>query len=310
MNRYSKTNPLSGCLLYALATLPFMALLVIGAVWLERLGVWASLWTDSANVLCCFAPCLGAALPLGLLAYFAPLRRGAFLHHLAQMTDRRGLGGLDACVLAGAVAVLAAMLFWLPPSNAVVYVPAGLTVLAVAVRWMLRNLIAIVPFDEQGNGPDLAALGQHSQLTVDDLRDYNLPPPTLRIPLGRSAGRLGQLQAGVWRLDVLNASAQAGQDPARQLVRLGGTLTNIGSTPRPLEAGPKWVLRDSLGRETAPRQVVTSPMQPALAAPSTLAAGASLNLALAFDAAAAERSFDLLARGQELAPGDEIVVPF
>jgi hypothetical protein len=310
MSRYSKTNPLSGCLLYALATLPFTALVVMGGVWLERLGVWANLWTDWANVVCCFGPCLGLALPLGLLAYFTPLRRGAPLHNLAQMTDRRGLEGLDVCLLAGAVAVVAAMAFLLPPSNAVVYLPAALVVLTVGLRWTVRNLVAIVPFDEQGNGPDLVALGQHSQLTLDDLRDYNLPPPTLQVSLARSGGRLGQLQAGVWRLEVTNVSAQPGKDPAQHMVRLAGTLTNVGSMPHALEPLPKWVLRDSLGREAARRSGGIALLPPSTAAPSTLAASASVNLALVFDVAAAERSFDLLARGRELAPGDEIVVPF
>jgi hypothetical protein len=310
MSRTPGTNPLSGCLLYALATLPFTALLVMAAVWLERLGAWGSLWADSANVLCCFLPCLGAALPLGLMLHYASLRRGTLLHHLAQMSDRRGLGVLDACTLVGSAAVVAAMLYWLPPSNAILYLPAVLAGLAVAARWLVRNLIAVVPFDEQREGADLAALGQHSPVPVDALRDYNLPPPTLRISLGRAVGQLGSLQTGAWRLDVQTVSTQAGPDLRLQTVKLAGTVTNTGSTSRALAPLPRWVLRDSLSRETVVQQAVISPASPSEAALSIVTAEGSVGITLSFDAAAAERSFDLLARGRELAPGEEVVVPF
>ena len=310
MSQTTRTNPLSGCLLYALATLPFTALLVMGAVWVERLGAWASLWTDSANVLCCFVPCLGAALPLGLLLHYAPMRRGTLLHHVAQMTDRRGVGVLDVCVLAGSAAVLAAMAYLLPPSDAIVYLPAVLAGLAVPARWLVRNLTLVVPFDEHGSAADLGALGQQSLLPVDALRDYNLPPPRLPFSLGRAAVGLGTLQSGAWRLDVQTGSPQAGADLRLQTVRLAGTLTNTGSTARALEPLPRWVLRDSLGRESAAPEVSISPVPPVDAPPTVVAAGGSVGISLAFSAAAAERSFDLMARDRELRPGEEIVVPF
>jgi hypothetical protein len=310
MNKHATTNSFSGCLLYALATLPLTALVVTGGVWLERLGVWSALWRDSANVLCCFLPCLGVAIPFGLLGYYLPQHRGTFLHHLAQMTDHRGLGLLDECLFAGTILVGISALFFLPVSNPVIYLPVALVLLAVFLRWTLRDLIAVVPFDEQGSRPDLVALGQQSRMTADDLRDYNFPPGALRIPLAGSAGLLGQMQAGAWRLELWSASVQAGQDPTRQTVRLVGTLTNIGSAPGSVEHLPDWKLRDAYGREAAPHQVTTTPLKPGAVSFPVVAPGAAVSLTLSFEVGAMERSVELLARSRELLAGDEIVVPF
>jgi hypothetical protein len=307
MNTSARPNPLSGCLLYALATLPLTALVVIGEVWLQRLGVWANLWSDSINVICCLAPCVGMALPLGLMLYFMPLRRGTIGHHLAQMTDHRGIGLLDICMLVGAVTVSLVMLFLLPPANPVVYLPAGLMFAAVAGRWALRNLTAIVPFDEAGQNADLAALGQQSHLTADDIRDYNLPPRSLRLTAANAGGPLGQLQSGPWRLEFQGATMQAGKDSAWLVLRLSGLVTNLNAAPASLEALPKLTVRDSQGREVSPRQVTITPEA---GSASTLAPGASTRLTVAFDVAATEHAFDLLARSRELAPGEEIIVPF
>ncbi len=310
MNKHTTTNPFSGCLLYALATLPLTAMAVTGAVWLERLGVWAGLWDNSAQVLCCFLPCLGVALPLGLLGYYLPQQRGTFLHHLAQMTDHRGLGLVDEFLFAGGIMAGISALFLLPTSNPIIFLPIALMLAAVFLRWTLRDLVAVVPFDEQGNGPDLVALGQQSRLTAIDLRDYNFPPASLRIPLTGSGGLLGQMQAGTWRLELWSASAQATQDPTRQSVRLSGTLTNIGSEPASVEDMPEWKLRDAYGREVAPIQVTTMPLKPEAGASQLVAPGAGVSLTLSFEAAAMERSVGLVARRRELLAGEEIVVPF
>jgi hypothetical protein len=310
MNKHSSTNPFSGCLLYALATLPLTAVAVTGGVWFERLGVWAGLWSDSANVLCCFLPCLGMVFPLGLLGYYLPQRRGTFLHHLAQMTDRRGLGLVDECLFAGAIMVGLSALFLLPASNPIIFLPVALVLVAVFLRWTLRDLITIVPFDEQGNGPDLVALGQQSRLTAHDLRDYNFHPASIRIPLAGSAGLLGQMQAGAWRLEMWAASAKAAQEPTRQVVRLVGTLTNISSALDSVENMPEWKLRDAYGREVAPAQVTTTPLKPEAAPSQLVAPGAGVSLTLSFEVGAMERSVELVARSRELMPGEEIVMPF
>jgi hypothetical protein len=314
MNRSARTNALSGCLLYALATLPLTALIVTGTVWLERLGVWADLWSDGINVICCFAPCVGMALPLGLMLHFMSLRRGTIGHHLVQMTDHRGSGLLDICLLVGALTVSLVSLFLLPPTNLVVYLPAVLVLVAIAGRWTLRNLTAIVPFDEAGQGADLAALGQQSHLTADDIRDYNLPPRSLPITAANAAGPLGQLQSGPWRLEFQGATMQAGKDPAWLVLRLAGLVTNLNSAPASLDALPKLTVRDSQDREISPRQVAVTPMTTPLkleaGASATLAPDASARLTVTFDVAATEQAFDLLARSRELAPGEEIVVPF
>lgn len=310
MNKHSSANPFLGCSLYALATLPLTALAVVGGVWLERLGVWATLWPDSINAWCCFVPCLGVALPLGLLGYYLPLRRGAFWHHLAQMTDNRGLALLDFCLLIGATAVGLAGLFLLPASNPGVYVPAVLVLVAVALRWTVRNLIVIVPFDEDGHSPDLAALGQHSRMSADDLSDYNFPPPTIRITFAGSTGMLGQMQVGPWRVEIWSVASLPGKDSTRQIVRLVGTLTNISSAPGSVEHLPRWGLRDARGQEVAPQQVVTSPIGAKDGSRLVVPPGASASLTLAFDAGAMERTFDLLARSRELSPGEEVVMPF
>jgi hypothetical protein len=308
MNTSERTNLLSGCLLYALATLPLTALGVTGLVWLERLGVWSGQWSDSVNAICCLAPFIGLALPMGLTLYYLSLRRGTIGHHLVQMTDHRGIGLMDICLLVGALTVGLVALFLLPPTNLVVYLPAGLALVAIAGRWALRNLTAIVPFDEAGQGADLAALGQQSHLTADEIRDYNLPPRSLRITAGNAAGPLGKVQAGAWRLEFQGATMQASKDPAWLVLRLAGSATNLSSTPVSLEALPKLTIRDSRGREISPRQVMAAPEEPGSG--SALAPGGSARLNLAFDVAASERAFDLLARSRDLAPGEEIVVPF
>ena len=311
MLKHTSDNPFSGCLLYAAVTLPLTALLVAGGVWLQRLAVWTALWTDDAStVLCCLVPCLGAALPLSLIIYASPLRRGTFLHHLAQMTDYRGLGLLDVCVLTGALVATIASLFLLPTSSSVVYLPAALVVVAVAIRWGLRNLVAVVPFDERGAGPDLTAVGQLSRLTADDLRDYNLPPAMLHITLGAAGGPPGQLLVGPWRLDVWKVAAQPARDPAWQTVQITGTLTNIGSAPAVLAHLPDWRLRDVQGRGAVPRQMTTTSMVPELELGTTLAPEANACLNLTFEVWATEQVYDLAAYGRDLAPGEEIVVPF
>jgi hypothetical protein len=310
MTPSTRTNLLSGCLLYALATLPLTALAVTGAVWLQRLGVWASLWSDSVNILCCLTPCVAMALPLGLMLYNMSLRRGTIGHILVQMTDHRGVGLLDICILVGVVTVTLVSLFLLPPSNLVVYLPAGITLVAIAGRWALRNLTAIVPFDEAGQNADLAALGQLGNLTAGDIRDYNLPPRSLRITAANAAGPLGQLQSGSWRLEFQGAALQATKDPAWLALRLAGLVTNLNGEAASLEALPKLTVRDAQGRETSPRQVATLPVQPETGLVTALAPGASARLTVTFDVAATERVFDLIARSRELAPGEEIIVPF
>ena len=308
MNGSGRTNPLSGCLLYALATLPLTVLGVTGLVWLERLGVWAGQWSDSVNAICCLAPCVVVALPMGLALYTMSLRRGTIGHHVAQMTDHRGIGLMDICLLVGALTVGLVALFLLPAANLVVYLPAGLALVAIAGRWALRNLTAIVPFDEAGQGADLATLGQQSHLTADEIRDYNLPPRSLRITPANAAGPLGQMQTGAWRLEFQGATLQASKDPAWLVLRLVGMATNLSSAPVSLEALPNLTIRDAQGREISPRQVMAAPVVPGTG--SALAPGASARLNVAFDAAASERTFDLLARSRDLAPGEEIIVPF
>lgn len=310
MNTPTRTNPLSGCLLYALASLPLTALLVTGLVGFERLGVWAGLWSDFSNVLCCLAPCSAMALPLGLMLHFMPLRRGTMGHHLAQMTDHRGLGLLDICMLVGALTVSLVLLFLLPPANLVLYLPAVLLFVAIAGRWALRNLTLIVPFDEAGQGADLTALGQQSHLSAVEIGDYNLPPRSLRITAINAAGPLGQLEAGGWRLEFQGATLQASKDPAWLVLRLAGLATNLTSAPASLEALPKLTVRDALGREISPRQVAVTPVKADGGATAALSPGAGVRLTAAFDVAATERAFDLVARSRELAPGEEIVVPF
>ena len=320
MNKSTPTDPLKSCLLYALATLPLTALIVTGVVWLERLGVWDSLWSDSLYLFCCAAPCAAMALPLGLMLSSMPLQRGTIGHLLAQMTDHRGVGLLDTCMLVGAVTVSLVSLFLLPPANPVIYLLAGLMFLAVAGRWTLRNLTVIVPFDAAGQGPDLAALGQQSRLTADDIRDYNLPPRSLRITAANASGPLGQLQSGGWRLEFQGATMQAGKDPAWLVLRLAGLVTNLNSAPASLETLPKLTVRDSQGRETSPRQVTaaqaapvpagTKPLKPEAGAPLALPPAGSARLTVAFDVTATEHVFELLARSRELTPGEEIVMPF
>jgi hypothetical protein len=56
--------------------------------------------------------------------------------------------------------------------------------------------------------------------------------------------------------------------------------------------------------------VATLPVQPETGLVTALAPGASARLTVTFDVAATERAFELIARSRELAPGEEIVVPF
>jgi len=308
MNTSRRTDAFSGCLLYALATLPLTALGVTALVWLERLGIWAGLWSDTVNAICCFIPFVGLALPVGLTLYYVSLRRGTIGHQLVQMTDHRGIGLMDICLLVGALTVGLVALFLLPPANLVVYFPVGLAFLAIAGRWALRNLTAIVPFDATGQGADLAALGQQSYLTADEIRDYNLPPRSLRITAANAAGPLGQVQAGAWRLEFQGATMQATKDPAWLVLRLTGLATNLSLAPVSLEALPTLTVRDSQDHEISPQQVAATPVN--AQSGSALAPGGSARLSVAFDVAASERAFDLLARSRELEPGEEIVVPF
>ncbi len=307
-NTSGRTNVLSGCLLYALATLPLSALVVTGLVWLQRLGVWAGQWSDSVNAICCLAPCIILALPMGLALYYMALRRGTIGHHVVQMTDHRGIGLMDICLLVGALTVGLVTLFLLPATNPVIYLPAGLALVAIAGRWALRNLTAIVPFDQAGQGADLAALGQQSYLTADEIRDYNLPPRSLRITAANAAGPLGQVQTGTWRLEFQGATMQASKDAAWLVLRLVGMATNLSSAPVSLEALPKLTVRDSQGREISPRHLAAAPVVPGTG--SALAPGGSARLNVAFDVAASERAFDLLVRSRDLEPGEEVVVPF
>jgi len=232
-----------------------------------------------------------------------------------QMTDHRGSALLDICLLVGCLTVTLVSLFLLPPTNLVIYLPAGLALVAIAGRWLARNLIAVVPFDEAGQGPDLAALGQQSDLTALDIRDYNVPPHSLRITASNAAGPLGQLQSGAWRLEFQGATMQASKDPAWLVMRVAGLATNLNSAPASVETLPKLSVRDAQGREVSPRQVTitqagAAPVKPEAGPITVLAAGSTARLTLAFDVAATEAAFDLLARSRELAPGEEIVVPF
>ncbi len=311
MSRHTSDNPLSGCFLYAMATLPLAALVVVLSVWVERIGVWTAAWPDDYRaLLCCAAPWLVLALPIAAVMYLSPQRRGALLHHLVQMTDHRGLGLMDMCLLAGTLAAGIASAFLLPGANWVVYLPAGVVGLAVVGRWLARNMVALVPFDEPGNGPDLAALGQMSRLSAEDLRDYNLPPATLRLTLGAVSGPPGQLLMGPWRWVVLKVAGQPARDPVWQTVQITGTLTNISSTPAALAHLPAWRLRDAQRRVAQPRQAVISSLTSGAAAPAVLAPDASAGLTLTFDVWATERMFELAAYGRGLAAGEEIVMPF
>ena len=110
MNETERPELFAGCALYGLATLPLTALIVAAAAWLARLGVWAGLWSEATNVLCCVGPCAILAVPLGLMLYSYPLRRGTISHHVVQMTDHRGVGLLDICMLVGAFTVSLASL--------------------------------------------------------------------------------------------------------------------------------------------------------------------------------------------------------
>ena len=309
MTAPARRNLFSGCLMYALASLPLTALVVAGLVGFQRLGVWASLWPEDAQALCCLSPCLALALPLGLALYALPLRRGTLGHHLAQMTDRRGLGLLDTCLVVGGLTVALVMLFLLPPANPVLYLPVVLMCVAMIGRWALRNLTQVVPLDDSGQQADWAALSQTIGWSAADVCDYNFPPRALRLAAS-TAGPVGQVEVGGWRLEFRSASRQAGPDPAWQWLHLAGVATNLAAAPLALETLPKLTLRDGRGQEVSPRQAAVTPLHAEGGALAVLAPGASARLAVTFDVAAAEGGFDLVVRGRELAPGEEVVVPF
>jgi len=309
MNQPQRTEFFSGCLLYALATLPLTALVITIGAWLARLGAWAGLWSEAANALCCAGMCAGVALPLGIVLYSYPLRRGTIGHHVVQMTDHRGLALLDICLLVGALTVTLVSLLLLPPTNLVVYLPAVATLVAVGARWALRNLTLVVPFDKTGQGADLGLLGQQSHLTADEIRDYNHPPRSLRISPANAAGPLGQVQSGSWRLEFKGVTMQATKDPAWLVMRLTGLVTNLSAVPASLETLPKLTVRDARGNEVSPRQVAAASLTPEARALSSVDAGAGARLTLAFDVAAAQQELDLMVRSGELTAGEEVLVP-